>query len=57
MFNYLDDFCTIYLDDLLIYSKDLAEHNIHVQKVLDYLQAVGLQVNIKKSEFKVTYTK
>jgi len=26
LFEYLDDFCTIYLDDILIYLEDLAEH-------------------------------
>jgi hypothetical protein len=26
LFEYLDDFCTIYLDDILIYSEDLVEH-------------------------------
>jgi len=26
LFEYLDDFCTMYLDDILIYLEDLAEH-------------------------------
>ena len=26
LFEYLDDFYTIYLDDILIYLKDLVEH-------------------------------
>jgi hypothetical protein len=26
LFEYLDDFCTIYLDNILIYSEDLVEH-------------------------------
>jgi hypothetical protein len=26
LFEYLDDFCTIYLDDILIYLEDLVEH-------------------------------
>jgi hypothetical protein len=34
LFNYLDDFTTTYLDNILIYSKDLLEHEIHVKKVL-----------------------
>jgi hypothetical protein len=34
LFDYLDDFCTAYLDDILIYSDDELQHQEHVQKVL-----------------------
>ncbi len=57
LFNYLDNFYTIYLDNILIYSKDMLEYELYVQKVLKHLQVVGLQADIKKSEFRVTYTK
>jgi transposase InsO family protein len=57
LFDYLDDFCTAYLDDILIYSEDPLEHEAHVKKVLDRLRAAGLQADIKKSEFSVTRTK
>ena len=32
--NYLDNFLTIYLDDILIFSKILEEYKEHVKKVL-----------------------
>ena len=32
--EYLDDFCTAYLDDILIYSDNEAEHEIHIKCVL-----------------------
>ena len=32
--KYLNDFCTAYLDDILIYSDNEAEHEIHVKHVL-----------------------
>jgi predicted oxidoreductase len=57
LFDYLDDFCTAYLDDILIYSEDPLEHQTHVKKVLQRLRAAGLQADIKKSEFSVTKTK
>jgi hypothetical protein len=57
LFDFLDDFCTAYLDDILIYLEDSLEHNEHVQKVLQQLWDIGLQVDVKKSEFCTTCTK
>ena len=37
LFNYLDDFCTAYLDDILIYSDNKLNHDAHVHKVLQRL--------------------
>ena len=54
LFNYLDVFCTAYLDNILIYSKDPLEYKEHVKKVLEHLQAARLQANIRKCEFSVT---
>ena len=57
LFDYLDDFCTAYLDDILIYSSNELEHEEHVRKVIKRLQKAGLQADIKKSEFSVKRTK
>ena len=57
LMDYLDDFVTAFVDDLLIYSKDVVEHELHVKKVLERLRAAGLQASIKKCEFHVTRTK
>ena len=57
LFNYLDDFCTAYLDNIMIYSANELEHQEHVCKVLLRLREAGLQVDIRKSEFHVTQTK
>ena len=53
----MDDFCTTYLDDILIYSDNELEHEEHVRKVLQRLRNAGLQADIKKSEFSVERTK
>ena len=56
LWDYLNDFCQAYLDDILIYSKTRKEHQIHTKLVLQRLCEAGLQVDIKKCEFDVTET-
>ena len=56
--EFLDEFCSAYLDDVLIYTDgSLKQHQEHVRKVLSKLQEAGLQVDIKKCEFEVKSTK
>lgn len=57
LFDYLDVFCTAYMDDILIYSENPLEHEAHVRKVLQRLKDAGLQADIVKSEFHVMKTK
>ncbi|POS83395.1 hypothetical protein EPUL_003076 [Erysiphe pulchra] len=49
--GYLDEFCTAYMDDILIFSKTFEEHEEHVKKVLSRLSRSGLQIDIRKCEF------
>jgi len=53
LFNYLNDFYTAYLDNIIIYFKNKLEYEEHVYKVLQRLRKAGLQVDIKKLEFSV----
>ena len=51
-------FVSVYLDDVLIYSKDIEEHLMHLSQVLSRLKEVGLKLNPKKCHFtchSVTY--
>jgi hypothetical protein len=48
---YLDRFCTAYLDDTLIYSDNLEEHQQHICLVLDAFAKAGLHLKPKKCEF------
>lgn len=56
-FDYLDKFLTAFVDDLLIYSRNMEEHQEHVRLVLERLRNAGLQASISKCEFHVTRTK
>ena len=53
LFDYLHQFCQVYLDDIIIYSKTLKKHKQHVQLVLHRLQETDLQMNINKCKFHV----
>ena len=49
--GYLDKFCIVYLDDILIYSKDADEHTKHLRLILDRLYIYALYANRKKYYF------
>ena len=49
--EYLDDFCTTYLNDILIYNNNREKHVKHVNKVLDRLKKTNLFLNIDKCNF------
>jgi hypothetical protein len=57
LFDYLDNFCTAYLDDIIIYSNNELEHETYMKKVLERLQNARLQMDIKKCKFEVKRTK
>ncbi len=56
LWDFLNDFCQVYLDDILIYSKTQQEHKQHVKMILAHLQEADLQVNIWKCKFNVEET-
>jgi hypothetical protein len=47
----LDEFCVVYLDDILIYSNTREEHARHVRVVLDRLRKHALFASRKKCKF------
>jgi len=53
LFEYLHQFCQIYLDDIIIYSKILKKYKQHVWLILNKLQEADLQININKCKFHV----
>jgi len=53
LFKYLHQFCQIYLDDIIIYSKILKKHKQHVWLILNRLREIDLQIDINKCKFHV----
>lgn len=55
---FLGLFFNVYVDDIIVYSKDDSSHAEHLTAVLTALSAAKLKVNFKKSEFfepKITF--
>lgn len=52
--GYLQKFCKVYLDDILIYSATPEEHIGHLRKVLERLGTHHLKVSPAKCSFAVT---
>ncbi len=53
LFKYLHQFCQIYLNDIIIYSKILKKYKQHVQLILHQLWEIDLQIDINKCKFHV----
>ncbi len=51
--DFLNVFCIMYMNDILIYSNSKKKHTQHVHQILKRLRVVELQINIKKCEFSV----
>ncbi len=56
LWDFLNDFCQVYLDDIFIYSKIRKKHKDHVKLVLSQLREAELQMNIQKCKFNVKET-
>jgi hypothetical protein len=56
-FDYLDDFVSIYINDIFIYNNFKKKHVEHVKKMLQRLRDANLQADIDKCEFFVHETR
>jgi hypothetical protein len=57
LWNALDKYATIYLNDVLIYSELRFDYRKHVRKIVKRFMNAGLQINVNKCEFNATKTK
>jgi hypothetical protein len=53
--DYIDEFCVIYIDDILIYSKDEKEHLDHLRKIYHRLDQYGWPYPTKKMSMKIHF--
>jgi hypothetical protein len=49
--DHIGDFVEVYVDDIMIYSKSLEDHMIHIEKVLQKLRDYNLVIKLKKCRF------
>ncbi len=49
--DYIGKFVEVYVDDIIIYSKNFEEYLIHLEKVFKALDKVNLKLSIEKSKF------
>src|SRR6266513_204783 len=51
LYNYLNKFVIVYLDEILIYFKNEKDHEKHVKKILKRFQEKNLYLKSEKCEF------
>jgi hypothetical protein len=49
--DYLDQFIVVFIDDILIYSKNQEDHGVHLRKALERLRREQLFAKLEKCEF------
>ena len=57
LFDFLDSFVVVYLDDIVIYNLTLEYHLVHLEKVFERLRQNQLYVKKEKCEFSHTKIK
>ena len=57
LYNTLNNYCTVYFNNFLIFLKTRAEHTKYINEIIQRFGNVGLQININKFKFYTTKTK
>ena len=51
LFPFIGEFVYVFIDDVLIYSKSIEEHLVHIKQVLEVFKENKLKINIEKCHF------
>ncbi len=51
LYDYLGKFIMVYLNDIIIYFKSMAEYVKHLDWIFGQLKCVGLKIKIEKYKF------
>ena len=51
LFEYLNKFCQIYLNNIFIYNKTRKKYEKHLKQIFFKLKKIELQIDINKCEF------
>ena len=54
LWKFLNKFVAVYFDDVIVFSKNVEEHEGHVRQVMTALMNAGLTLKIKKCKFDTT---
>ena len=57
MHGFIDKFVLVYLDDVLVYSNNEDEHELHLCQVYDQFREHKLQAKLKKYKFGKSHVK
>ena len=56
LWEFLDQFCIVYIDDILIYLRNKKGYREHGYKILAKLKEAGLYVKVEKGKFNIEKT-
>lgn len=49
--DFINEFCIVYIDDIIVYSDTINEHILHLRKVFESLTNSGLKLGYDKCIF------
>lgn len=48
---YIGKFCHVYIDDIIVFSKNIEEHTQHLNEIIKILKEANMKISLEKSKF------